>query len=229
MACIGVCIYYLQTSTIIIPIKMLYSESASETYVSPTDVVGSDQNLNLNEWIQISNVKHVKGKLILNSSSTTNSREIPLITSNNLWYCKQPPSIFTTNIHTICQAVIRSLNQTATCKLWHHRMGHAGKHDMERLPNMVDNVPKPFTKSSLYKCTHCLTGKASKHKSGYTPSIHDINTPGLTFQMDFRLLRGSDYAHRDADNWLITSIDGYNSYLLIMDAATRHHCIFLTK
>ena len=108
-------------------------------------------------------------------------------------------------------------------------MGHTGNHNMERLSNMVGGVLKLFPKNPLYTFPRCITGKASKHKSGYTPSIHDINTPGLTFQMDFRLLRGSDYAHRDADNWLITSIDGYNSYLLIMDAATRHHCIFLTK
>ena len=66
--------------------------------------------------------------------------------SNNLWYCKQPPSVSTTNIHTICRAVIRSLNQTATYELWHHRMGHAGKHAMEKLSQMVDGVPTLFPK-----------------------------------------------------------------------------------
>ena len=229
MMCTGVGIYYLHTTSAIIPIKMLYSESASETIVSPTDVVASDQNLNLDEWIQISNVKLGTGNLILNSSDPTNSCEIPLIMSNNLWYCEQPPSVSTTNIHTICRAVIRSLNQTATYELWHHRMGHAGKHAMEKLSQMVDGVPTLFPKNPLYKCPHCLTGKATKHMAGYSPSFPDITQPGLTFQMDFGFVRGSDYAHRDADNRLITSIDGYNSYLLIMDSATRHHWIFLTK
>ena len=88
MTCICVDIYYLHTSTIIIPIKMLYSESASENIVLPTDVVVSYQKLNLDEWIQIPNVKRGIGKLILNASSTTKSCEIPLIISNNLWYCK---------------------------------------------------------------------------------------------------------------------------------------------
>ena len=69
----------MHTRTAIISIIILYSESASETIVSPTDVVASDQKLNLNEYIQISNDKHGTGKIILNAFSTTNSCEIPLI------------------------------------------------------------------------------------------------------------------------------------------------------
>ena len=51
MACTGVGVYYLHTITGVIPIKILYSELASETIVSPTDVIASDQQLNLEEWI----------------------------------------------------------------------------------------------------------------------------------------------------------------------------------
>ena len=91
----------MHTRTAIISIIILYSESASETIVSPTDVVASDQKLNIDEWIQISNVKLFTGKLILNVSSTTNTYEIPLIMPNKIWYYKQTPSVFTTNIHTI--------------------------------------------------------------------------------------------------------------------------------
>ena len=108
-------------------------------------------------------------------------------------------------------------------------MGHTGNHNMERLSNMVGGVLKLFPKNPLYKLSYCLTGKTSKYKSGYTPSLRNINTLGLTCQMDFGCVRGSDYAHRDSDNRLITSINGYNSYLLIMDSATRNHWIFLTK
>ena len=102
-------------------------------------------------------------------------------------------------------------------------MSHTGKHAMERLPNMVDGIPKLFPKNLLYKYRHCLTGQISKHKSGYTLYLHDINTLCLNFQMDFGFVRGSDYAHMEADNRLIVSIAGYDIYLLIMDEVTRYH------
>ena len=47
--------------------------------------------------------------------------------------------------------------------------------------------------------------------------------------MDFGFVRGSGCTHRDTNNWLTASIDGYNAYLLIMDASTRYHWIFFTK
>ena len=61
MTCTGFGIYYLHTSTTIIPIKILYSESASEPIVSFIEVVVSDQHFNLDKWIQISNLKYCTG------------------------------------------------------------------------------------------------------------------------------------------------------------------------
>ena len=100
---------------------------------------------------------------------------------------------------------------------------------MEQLPGIVDGISKLFPKNLFYQCPHCLTGKATKHKIGFTPALHDITTPGLDFHMDFGFVRGSNYEQRDVNERLITSIDEYKSYLLIMDAATCHHWIFLTK
>ena len=50
----------------------------------PTDVVVSYQYLILDDFIQISNLKHGTGKLIMNTSNTTNSCEITFTMSNNL-------------------------------------------------------------------------------------------------------------------------------------------------
>ena len=102
-------------------------------------------------------------------------------------------------------------------------MGHAGKTSMEKLPGMVDGIPKLFPKNPLYQFTHYLTGKASKYMAGYTPSLHNIAKTGSTFQMDFGFVRGSEYSYRDENDCLVTSIDGYTSYLLIIDETTRHH------
>jgi IS30 family transposase len=47
--------------------------------------------------------------------------------------------------------------------------------------------------------------------------------------MDMGFVRGTKLAQRDNDDNLVTSINGYNSYLLIVDRATRYTRIFLAK
>jgi len=53
--------------------------------------------------------------------------------------------------------------------------------------------------------------------------------PGQMFQMDMGFVRGSGYSTKDEDGRRITSLDGYNSYLIIVDRKTRRHWVFLTK
>ena len=40
--------------------------------------------------------------------------------------------------------------------------------------------------------------------------------------MDFGFVRGSDWSSKSADDKLITSIDGFRSYLIVVDRATRY-------
>ena len=40
---------------------------------------------------------------------------------------------------------------------------------------------------------------------------------GECLHMDFGFVRGSDWSSKDNDNKLVTSVDGYQSYLLIID------------
>ena len=47
--------------------------------------------------------------------------------------------------------------------------------------------------------------------------------------MDYGFVRGSDYHSRDNDGKLVTSIDKYRSYLLIIDKKSRYIWIFLTR
>ena len=87
-----------------------------------------------------------------------------------------------------------------------------------------------------YKGKHTCT---RKHK---TPHINDNENPpdeiddifipdalpGQHFHMDFGFVRGSTYTIKQEDGPTITSKDGYNSYLLIIDRATRYMWVFLT-
>jgi len=47
--------------------------------------------------------------------------------------------------------------------------------------------------------------------------------------MDMGFVRGSKYRTKDEDGQMVTSLDGYNSYLLIIDRATRYMWVFLSK
>jgi hypothetical protein len=52
---------------------------------------------------------------------------------------------------------------------------------------------------------------------------------GQHLHMDFGFVRGKDWHTKDKDGRKVTSIDGFNSYLLIIDRASRYLWIFLAK
>ena len=47
--------------------------------------------------------------------------------------------------------------------------------------------------------------------------------------MNFRFVRGSDWSKTTNDGKLVTSVDNYRSYLLVIDRASRYIWIYLTK
>ena len=49
------------------------------------------------------------------------------------------------------------------------------------------------------------------------------------FHMDFGFVRGSDYKSKNEKGKLITSRDGYNSYLIVVDSFTRYTWVFLSS
>ena len=83
--------------------------------------------------------------------------------------------------------------------------------------------------------------RTPKHKAPPITESHTSDPPGdedtfipnaITgqhFYMDFGFVRGSKYAIKREDGGTITSKDGYNAYLIIIDRASRYSWIFLTK
>jgi hypothetical protein len=53
--------------------------------------------------------------------------------------------------------------------------------------------------------------------------------PGEHFHMDMGFVRGKKLSYIDEDGCLVASLDGYSSYLLIIDRASRYTWVFLTK
>ena len=87
---------------------------------------------------------------------------------------------------------------------------HKGKHTRTRkhkTPHIIDNENPPDEIDDIF--------------------IPDA-LPGQHFHMDFGFVRGSTYTIKQEDGPTITSKDGYNSYLLIIDRATRYMWVFLT-
>ena len=59
------------------------------------------------------------------------------------------------------------------------------------------------------------------------PSLQKSTTTGQHFHMDFGFVRGSDYSRVDSDGKLITSVDGYRAYLIIVDSFSGYMWVML--
>jgi hypothetical protein len=124
---------------------------------------------------------------------------------------------------------------------------------MTSLHKHADGIPK-LTVPPLFRCEACMRTKATKravtaaaHGQTCRPSavtddvmIPDDTTdsftpdeptvlPGAYFHMDMGFVRGSQFSYEDEEGRIVTSLDGYNSYLIIVDRATRYTWVILTK
>ena len=174
--------------------------------------------------------------------------------NNNLWFHNMSPADSNTYIHP----TVNRLSSIAKYELWHQRLIHPGERCMKCIHHHVDGINDQLTGNTFYRCASCMQGKprkspsrpqtSLKHKGKkyrtrkHRPSIEvedDTNAiddilipnakPGQHFHMDFGFVRGSSYTIKQEDGPPITSKEGYNSYLLIIDRATRYMWVFLTS
>ena len=134
----------------------------------------------------------------------------------------------------IDKPTVYRLSQRAAFEVWHHRLGHVNPSTVELMHKYAIGVPK-LRSNSLYKCATCLACKTKKSSHSPTKSISktlpiptEHHHPGQHLHMDFGFVRGSDWSSKNADDKLITIIDGFRSHLIIVDRATRYKWIFLT-
>jgi hypothetical protein len=115
----------------------------------------------------------------------------------------------------------------------------------------AEGVPK-LAPPPLFRCDTCLRTKATKravtaadvnarlkqsdngmYAADDDPIASVSNKPGTlpdaNFHIDMGFVRGTKFSERDEDGRLVTSLDGYNSYILIIDRATRYTWVILTK
>ena len=155
---------------------------------------------------------------------------------NNLWfhYLDQVTNDEYESIGVQAKAVVKMLTNGASYELWHNRLGHPGDTIMSKVHNHVNGIPK-LKKNKFYSCAACMSAKFKKSHIGPSKSIHKEATastpcePGQHLHVDFGFVRGSDWSKKDSDGKLVTSMDGYRSYCLVIDRATRYIWILLTK
>lgn len=124
------------------------------------------------------------------------------------------------------------------CKTWHMRLGHPGPQKLIKTAKCTKGIPLMGNLHPMFDCESCIRSKLTKAPKGKTETF-EASKPGERYHMDFGFVRGPKYIASTRRNKLqkrpqqknpiITSREGFNSYLLITDAYTRVCWIFLLK
>ena len=89
--------------------------------------------------------------------------------------------------------------------------GRTAKHKVRSHQDSTDTHPPKSEDNDLIEDLDMIEGNPCQH-----------------FHMDFGFVRGSEYKIKQEFGPTITSIDGFNSYLIIVDRVTRYAWIYLT-
>ena len=223
----------------ILLIRCLYSENASGTIISPASDVNLQYQQRYDGWCMETKFDTKCGQLTFNARDGINHLVFSAYSDNNLWYhyLDEVTNAEYKRLGMQTKAVVNSLNANATYHLWHHRLGHPSHKIMMAAHKSCKGVPK-FKQPQFFNCGICNSSKFKRKHIGLTKAINkDIkSTPpesniqvGQHLHIDFGFVRGSDYAVKDAKGHLVTSVDGYRSYCLIIDRKSRYITVLLTK
>ena len=182
------------------------------------------------------------GSFTLIARDGINHFTYPTFMRKNLWFHYLfKPSSNSSDINPQT-SIICTLYYGATFDLWHHRLGHPGTKIIEQFSDHTIGVPK-LKPHKFYNCALCSRCKFhSRHIPALSQSKSIINTIyeimpmneiattiGQHLHMDFGFVRGSDWSMKTNDGKLVTSVDKYRAYLLVVDSYSRYIWIFLTR
>jgi hypothetical protein len=107
--------------------------------------------------------------------------------------------------------------------VWLLRLGSPGVRQLDLLPGCATGIPSTFRYHPFHYIDH--KKQASIKKLPAQPSLVCTSKRKRNFYMDFGFMRAStlDYAcPNKLTDWVVSSYDGYTSYLLVIDKASRH-------
>ena len=151
-------IKWYSPSRYLVLIPCYYSEQASGTIISPTDIVFSHIDV-FNGWQVTTNVDDSTGIFTLLARHGVSHTQFPTFIRNNLWFHHLHVHDNPTNDKSVSNfAVIRNLTYHANYELWHHRLGHPGRSITEKFHYTVIGVP-PLRPTKFHACGFCLHSK----------------------------------------------------------------------
>jgi hypothetical protein len=112
-------------------------------------------------------------------------------------------------------------------ELWAAQLGHCEDCQLQVLPKRVTGLPSKFTSHPFRFINHKVKAQIQKQPAGQ----HAVKPPlpGQRFFMDFAFMRSStsDFSCPGlATDWVVCSLDGLNSYLLVVDELSRYCWVF---
>jgi hypothetical protein len=219
----------------IILVRCLYCKDASGTILSPSDV-NSQYSHRYGGWTMTTDLDSKTGKFSLIARDGINHLHFTSYSENNLWYhyLDQVTEEEYAKLGPMTTAVVNTLSNAANYELWHNRLGHPGQSIMSIIHNHASGIPK-LKRNKFYSCSSCISAKFRKQHIGPKKTYCKVATDtkpceiGQHIHADFGFVRGSDWSKKDNDGKLVTSMDGYRSYCLMIDRGSRYIWIVLTK
>ena len=223
--------------------RVYYNEQASDTILSP-QAICEDSNGRLTKWTQTGTTRFadekIDGKITFYGPDDTVVLSIPLDRRNGLYFSKidtmtidsTAPSSKPVPVSAQAHKVRRptTQRQQLEAELWAARLGYCGEWQLDAITKAADGVPDvlaphPFRFSDVKE-------QANVRRQPASSSAPRLNHKGQRFFMDFGFLRAStaDFARPDAKkDRVISSFDGYTSYLAVVDDYSRYTWVFLCK
>ena len=242
----------------ILLIPCYYSSQAAETIISPTDIVQQNIK-DYHGWGQQVNVDTGKGKITLYHRDGITHANFNLQMKQGLWYytldCSATDAcpLQAPTIHRLTRQAEHELWHQRLGHPGTHITSIIHQH-VDNLPHLHSHPFYKCATCALQKITrrpttvsiHSTTADAATAtaptprqetvttESSASPAAIDdepprLHLPGEAFSMDYGFMRGSDFQTTTSSGKTLTSIDGYNSYLIIEDRATRYTWVYLTN
>ena len=96
----------------------------------------------------------------------------------------------------------------------------------DNIEKVVDGAPSLRKRETFFLCWDCSSGKTTQMIKGYNKDPVRANKSGRHFCIDYGFVRGKSVTKTEYGP-LVTSKEGYNCYLLIVDEYSRNLWIFI--
>ena len=224
-----------------------FCKNAVETIISPQAILSSSDVLVT--WTQTGHKDGRTGLIRFNSDSGLFLIAMRLEYWDGLYYC--PTDVFTVdrdpvrcNTPIIRRALVPpdplrrrskdyvpvSHNRLTESELWMLRLGSPGEDQLDLLHGRVTGIPPGFQYHPFRFIDWKEEARVQRQAAGR--AVERTLEVGRRFYMDFGFMRASssDYSkpNKSIDR-VVDSWDGFSSYLLIVDEASRYIWVFLTK